>query len=181
MKGSEWRDDQVAPFGESSGSGGELAPPRLVLFSGDLAASVALAQDDECTIPVRASVCEPPDSGDDRSDQDDPADHHKHHHSGHVHHVTCLRPTSSVAARSFCYQLHRLVAVNGPAIAVVSAANTSLRAALQGALRKQAAEDPLTEFERLPRGGSGTQGGRVGVATRSWMVFRPQEIDCRSE
>src|SRR5438309_6964006 len=163
MKGSEWRDDQVAPFGESSGSGGEVAPPRLVLFSGDLAASVPLAQDDECTIPLRAAVCEPPDSGDDRSDQDDPADHHKHHHSGHVHHVTCLRPTSSVAARSFCYQLHRLVAVNG----VVSADNTSLRAALQGALRKQAAEDPLTEFERLSHGCSGTLGGRVGVAPRS--------------
>jgi hypothetical protein len=114
MKGSEWRDDQVAPFGEPSGSGGELAPPRLVLFSGDLAASVALAQDDECTIPLRASVCEPPDSGDDRSDD-----------------------------------------------------NTSLRAALQGALRKQAAEDPLTEFERLRHGGSGTLGGRVGVAPRS--------------
>src|SRR6267378_702479 len=49
-------------------------------------------------------------------------------------------------------------------------------------LREQAAEYPLTEFERLSHGCSGTLGGRVGVAhARRWSSDRKKLIVVQTE
>ena len=47
--------------------------------------------------------------------------------------------------------------------------------------REQATEDPMAEFERLSDGGSSALSRWVRVPPRSQMLFRPEEVDRRSE
>jgi hypothetical protein len=47
--------------------------------------------------------------------------------------------------------------------------------------REEATEDPVAELERLRDGCSSALGCGVRVAPRSQMLFRPEEVDRRSE
>jgi hypothetical protein len=47
--------------------------------------------------------------------------------------------------------------------------------------REQPTEDPVAKFERLSNGGSSAIRRWVRVSPRSQMLFRPEEIDRRSE
>jgi hypothetical protein len=47
--------------------------------------------------------------------------------------------------------------------------------------REQATEDPVAKFERLSDGCSSALGYRVRVSPCSQVLFRPEEIDRRSE
>lgn len=47
--------------------------------------------------------------------------------------------------------------------------------------RKQATEDPVAEFEGLGDGCTSALSRGVRVSPRSQMIFRPEEVDRRSE
>ena len=47
--------------------------------------------------------------------------------------------------------------------------------------REQATEDPVAEFERLTDGCSSALSRWVRVSPRSQVLFRPEEVDRRSE